>query len=61
MTDWPYELGDIVVGVVVSIKQYGAFIKVDDVVGLLHISDISRKRVNSVGSIFKVWGQQLLE
>jgi len=40
LTDWPHNACDLVEGVVVSMKPYGVFIKVDDVVGLLHISEV---------------------
>lgn len=60
LADWPHEEWDLVEGVVVSMKPYGVFVKVDDVVGLLHISGVSQKRVPSLKAVFKVCGQQLL-
>lgn len=58
-SDWQYQVGDVVNGVVTNLKPYGAFIKVDDVVGLLHISQITHERITSatVERLFQVGGQ----
>jgi len=59
-SDWQYQIGDVVDGVVITVKPYGAFIKVDNAVGMLHISQISHDRVKTVDDVFKVCGQQPL-
>ncbi|WP_441562287.1 bifunctional 4-hydroxy-3-methylbut-2-enyl diphosphate reductase/30S ribosomal protein S1 [Colibacter massiliensis] len=46
--------GSVVDGTVVKIMPYGAFIDIGGVEGLLHISDISWKRINSVDSVLTV-------
>lgn len=45
------EEGSVVEGTVVKIMPYGAFIDLGGVEGLLHISDISWKRINSVEDV----------
>lgn len=40
-------------GTVVKIMPYGAFIDLGGVEGLLHISDISWKRISSVDAVLK--------
>ena len=46
--------GDVFEGTVDKITSYGAFIKLsDDVSGLLHISQISQKRIKSVHEVLK--------
>jgi small subunit ribosomal protein S1 len=52
------EEGDVVDGTVRSIMDFGAFIDLGGVDGLLHISDISWTRVTNVADVLKV-GQQL--
>lgn len=52
------EEGAVLEGTVVKIMPYGAFIDLGGVEGLLHISDISWKRISSVDAILKV-GQKL--
>ena len=47
-------MGTVHEGVVRKIHQYGAFIDFDGVTGLLHISDISHKKVDAVDAVFKV-------
>ncbi len=46
--------GDIVEGIVVSIEDYGAFVHLNGVDGLLHISEMSWDRVEDVSEIMSV-------
>jgi (E)-4-hydroxy-3-methyl-but-2-enyl pyrophosphate reductase len=46
-----YENGDVLTGVVKKIMPYGAFINVNGVEGLLHISDISWKKIAKVEDV----------
>ena len=48
------EEGAVLEGTVVKIMPYGAFIDLGGVEGLLHISDISWKRVSSVDAVLQV-------
>ncbi len=48
------EYGQVVSGVVESLMSYGCIIQFDGVVGLLHISKISHKRVKNVKEVFSV-------
>ena len=48
----------MVVGTVQSVKDYGAFIDMGGINGLLHISQISHERINSVENVLTV-GDQL--
>jgi len=50
--------GDVVTGTVRSLTDYGAFVDLGGVDGLLHISDISWHRVNAPGDVLEV-GQQV--
>ncbi len=50
--------GSIVSGTVKNITDYGAFIDLGGLDGLLHITDLSWKRINHPGEILKV-GQEL--
>lgn len=52
------EEGAVLEGTVVKIMPYGAFIDLGGVEGLLHISDISWKRVSSVDAVLQV-GEKL--
>ncbi len=52
------EEGAVLDGTVVKIMPYGAFIDLGGVEGLLHISDISWKRVSSVDAVLQV-GEKL--
>ncbi|GFH17756.1 ribosomal protein S1 homologue [Haematococcus lacustris] len=47
------EIGDVVEGVVQSIKPYGAFVDLGGISGLLHISQITQGRILSVDRILK--------
>ena len=47
--DENYEVGQIITGTVVQIKEYGAFIELEPGLdGLVHISEINHKRVNNI-------------
>ncbi len=49
-----FKTGDVVEGVVESLKDYGAFVKLaDGVSGLLHVSQISRQRIKHPGVVLK--------
>ena len=48
-----YENGDVLMGVVKKIMPYGAFINVNGVEGLLHISDISWKKIAKVEDVLE--------
>ena len=50
--------GDIVDGVVKNITDYGAFVDLGGIDGLLHVTDISWKRVNNPGDVLTI-GEQL--
>lgn len=52
------EEGSVIEGTVVKIMPYGAFIDLGGVEGLLHISDISWKRISSVDAVLQA-GQKL--
>lgn len=49
-----YRVGSSVKGTVTSIKEFGAFVKIDDVEGLLHNEDCSWDRNESAKDLFKV-------
>ena len=53
-----FDEGDLVKGTVVKIMPYGAFIDLGGVEGLLHISDISWKRINAVEDVLQA-GEEL--
>ncbi|GFH09610.1 30S ribosomal protein S1, chloroplastic [Haematococcus lacustris] len=57
----PYKVGDVVEGVVRSIKPYGAFVDLGGFVGLLHLTQVSHTRVKSVESILKEGDKLKLE
>lgn len=48
------KVGDTVKGVVTGVVDYGAFVNVDGIEGLIHISEISWERVNSPSDYVKV-------
>ena len=50
--------GDVLIGQVRSLAAYGAFVDLGGIDGLLHISDISRSRINSPEDVLSV-GQEL--
>lgn len=47
-------IGDTVKGVVTGVVDYGAFVNVDGIEGLVHISEISWERVSNPGDYVKV-------
>ena len=49
-----YKTGDIVEGVVVGVQAYGAFIKLEDASGLVHISEISNEFVKNIEDFLTV-------
>ncbi len=51
-------IGDRIVGTVKNITDFGAFIDLDGIDGLLHVTDMSWARLNHPGELLKV-GQQL--
>lgn len=48
------KVGDVVEGTVTGIVDFGAFVNVDGIEGLVHISEISWERVNEVKDVLKV-------
>lgn len=45
------QVGDVVEGVVESVRPFGAFINLGETNGLLHISQISHERVTAVENV----------
>lgn len=43
-----YQVGEIVVGEITGIQPYGAFVKVEDGNGLIHISEISKDYIKDI-------------
>ena len=52
------KVGDTVTGVVTGVVDYGAFVNVEGIEGLVHISEISWERVNNPSDYLKV-GQSI--
>jgi small subunit ribosomal protein S1 len=52
------KVGDTVKGVITGVVDYGAFVNVEGIEGLIHISEISWERVNNPADYVKV-GQQI--
>ena len=49
-----FKAGDVVEGTVDNIKDYGAFVELENgLTGLLHISQISTKRIKHPGAVLK--------
>lgn len=48
------KVGDNVSGVITGVVDYGAFVNVEGIEGLIHISEISWERVNNPGDYVKV-------
>lgn len=48
------EVGDVVKGVVTGVVDFGVFVNVDGIEGLIHISEISWERVNNPSDYVKV-------
>ena len=51
------KVGDTVTGVVTGVVDFGAFVNVEGIEGLVHISEISWERVNNPGDYVKVGDQ----
>ncbi|ANQ10356.1 RNA-binding protein [Plasmodium coatneyi] len=49
---------DIVQVEIIHISKYGLMVKCDDIVGLIHISEISKKKIDDLNEVFKI-GDQL--
>jgi polyribonucleotide nucleotidyltransferase len=49
-----FALGDVVTGVVQSVKPYGAFLDIGGTMGLLHISQITHERLTTVEQVLQV-------
>jgi len=49
-----YKIGDVVEGTVTGIVDFGAFIKFDELEGLIHISEIDWQIISSPAEFFKV-------
>ncbi len=57
--DEKYEVGQVVTGKVVQIKEYGAFVELEPGLdGLVHISEIAHKRVNDINEELTI-GQEV--
>lgn len=52
------EIGQLVEGTVVNLKPYGAFVEFSGTTGLLHINQISRKRIPTIEDVLSL-GQEL--
>lgn len=48
------QIGDLVTGVVQSVKPYGAFIDIGGITGLLHISQITNERLLAIDTVLSV-------
>ncbi|KAF8068441.1 PU1 [Scenedesmus sp. PABB004] len=49
-----FNVGDVVTGVVHSVKVYGAFLDIGGAMGLLHISQITHERLTTVEQVLQV-------
>ncbi len=49
-----YKIGDIVEGIITGIVDFGAFIKFEDLEGLIHISEMDWQIINNPNEIFTV-------
>eukprot|EP00878_Enallax_costatus_P007520 GHUV01007876.1.p1 GENE.GHUV01007876.1~~GHUV01007876.1.p1 ORF type:complete len:357 (+),score=83.44 GHUV01007876.1:111-1181(+) len=49
-----FRVGDVVTGVVQSVKVYGAFLDIGGAMGLLHISQITHERLTTVEQVLQV-------
>nr|YP_009399197.1 ribosomal protein S1 [Taenioma perpusillum]ARW68594.1 ribosomal protein S1 [Taenioma perpusillum] len=47
-----FRIGEIIYGYVIQIKSYGLFIKIYDLIALLHISNITSKYINNIYHFF---------
>ncbi len=48
------KVGEIVEGKIVSVKEYGAFVNVGDVSGMVHISEVANDYVTNINDFVKV-------
>lgn len=53
-----YKVGDIIEGVITALTDFGAFIKFEEVEGLIHISEIAWQRLDHPRDVLKV-GQKV--
>lgn len=49
-----YKVGDVIEGIITGIVDFGAFIKFDELEGLIHISEMDWQIINNPTEIFKV-------
>lgn len=49
-----YKVGDVVEGVISALADFGAFVKFDDLEGLIHISEIAWQRIDHPSDLLKV-------
>jgi len=49
-----YKIGDTIEGIITGIVDFGAFIKFDDLEGLIHISEMDWQIINNPNEMFKV-------
>jgi len=49
-----FRIGEIIYGHVIQIKSYGLFIKIYDLIALLHISNIRSKYINNIYRFFHI-------
>nr|QCI04962.1 ribosomal protein S1 [Callithamnion tetricum] len=49
-----FKLGEIIYGTIVQIQKYGLFIKIYNILALLHISEISSKYIHNIYNMFKL-------
>lgn len=49
-----YKVGDMVEGVISALADFGAFVKFDDLEGLIHISEIAWQRIDHPSDLLKV-------
>jgi len=54
-----FRIGDVVTGVVQSVKVYGAFLDIGGAMGLLHISQITHERLTTVEQVLQVRPQRM--
>ena len=47
-------MGQLRWGTITAVKKFGAFVDVDGITALLHISQISQERLSSMNNIFRV-------
>ena len=58
------QIGELVSGTITGIKEYGAFVQVEDYCGLIHISEFSDgfvKNINEIVAIGDVVNVEILE